>query len=214
MWASFVVSGRHSPAQRTFASPSGARHVPIGPRMSLCCRSSWVWILSLLHLSDHLSCLPLNPSHSPVVLSQMTKIKQLRLRCFFDVTIAEDNSQYTTHVFIAASFIYIFRFIFIVGRIVFELFNDVCPKTCENFKALCTGMLWFDICLYKFLYFFLNLNLGERGNGKFTGKPLHYKNVSFHRVVKNFMIQSGDFSQGILVVCINRIILFGHLLWQ
>lgn len=25
------------------------------------------------------------------------------------------------------------------GRLIFELFNDVVPKTSENFKSLCTG---------------------------------------------------------------------------
>ena len=29
-----------------------------------------------------------------------------------------------------------------------------------------------------------------------TGKPLHYQGVTFHRVVKDFMVQSGDFSEG------------------
>lgn len=62
-----------------------------------------------------------------------------------------------------------------LGRIVVELFTDICPKTCENFAKLCTG---------------------EAGVGRLTGKPLHYKGCKFHRVIKNFMIQSGDFSKG------------------
>ncbi|CAH8560357.1 unnamed protein product [Schistosoma intercalatum] len=60
-----------------------------------------------------------------------------------------------------------------VGRIVFELFNDICPKAAENFKKLCQG-----VC----------------GLGLKTGKPLTYQGSVFHRVIKGFMVQGGDFS--------------------
>merc|ERR1712012_392346 len=59
-----------------------------------------------------------------------------------------------------------------LGRVVFELFTEIAPKSAENFRSLCTG---------------------EAGIGKTTEKPLHYKGCLFHRVVKNFMIQGGDF---------------------
>ena len=73
-------------------------------------------------------------------------------KVFFDVTIGGQNA----------------------GRVTIELFADKCPKTAENFRALCTG---------------------EKGVGK-SGKPLHYKGSSFHRVISDFMAQGGDFTAG------------------
>ncbi|KAK6143527.1 hypothetical protein DH2020_023875 [Rehmannia glutinosa] len=76
-----------------------------------------------------------------------------RTRCFLDISIGDE----------------------LEGRIVVELYNDVVPKTAENFRALCTG---------------------EKGIGPNTGVPLHYKGSRFHRVIKSFMVQGGDISAG------------------
>ena len=59
-----------------------------------------------------------------------------------------------------------------IGRIEFELFDD-CPITSENFRCLCTG---------------------EKGVGK-SGKELHYKYSTIHRIVPDFMIQGGDITK-------------------
>lgn len=60
-----------------------------------------------------------------------------------------------------------------IGRVIFELFADIVPRTAENFRALCTG---------------------EKGLGATTSQPLSYKGTPFHRIIKGFMIQGGDFS--------------------
>merc|ERR1712107_329701 len=36
---------------------------------------------------------------------------------------------------------------------------------------------------------------GDKGMGK-SGKPLHFKDSTFHRIIPNFMIQGGDFTHG------------------
>ena len=59
-------------------------------------------------------------------------------------------------------------------RVEFELFKNIVPKTAENFRALCTG---------------------EKGTGK-SGKSLHFKGNAFHRLIKDFMLQGGDFTNG------------------
>ncbi len=45
--------------------------------------------------------------------------KVVHSRCFFDIEFNKTS----------------------IGRVVIELFNDLCPKTCENFRSLCTGKL-------------------------------------------------------------------------
>ena len=43
-----------------------------------------------------------------------------------------------------------------IGRLQMELFSDICPKTCENFRQLCTGEF-----KYGFFYFYLHVTINE-----------------------------------------------------
>lgn len=42
----------------------------------------------------------------------------------------------------------------------------------------------------------LSISVGEKGIGHVSGKPLHYKNSTFHRIIPNFMAQGGDITHG------------------
>ncbi|RYH23930.1 hypothetical protein EON65_17330 [archaeon] len=59
------------------------------------------------------------------------------------------------------------------GRITFLLYKDATPRTADNFLHLCKG--------------------DKQGSG---GETLTYQGSGFHRVIKDFMIQGGDFTRG------------------
>ena len=55
-----------------------------------------------------------------------------------------------------------------IGRVIIELRPDVCPRTCENFRQLCTG------------------------EHKPKGYPVGYKDTIMHRIIPGILIQGGD----------------------
>ena len=59
------------------------------------------------------------------------------------------------------------------GRLVFELYAHVAPRTCANFEALCVGR-----------------DAGDNAEG------LHFAGCPFHRIVPGFMVQGGDITRG------------------
>jgi cyclophilin family peptidyl-prolyl cis-trans isomerase len=57
------------------------------------------------------------------------------------------------------------------GRVTMQLFDDEVPKTCRNFRYLCSY-------------------------GIFNKNNPSYENTLFHRVIKDFMLQGGDITRG------------------
>ncbi len=57
-------------------------------------------------------------------------------------------------------------------KIVIQLLDDECPKTCKNFRYLCASNI---------------LNNSDKNS---------YEGSVFHRVIKDFMIQGGDITKG------------------
>jgi len=62
----------------------------------------------------------------------------------------------------------------VAGRIVFELFVDLTPKTAENFKGLCTG---------------------DYGISKITQKKLSYIGSRFFKIINGLYITGGDITK-------------------
>jgi len=77
----------------------------------------------------------------------------MRSRCYFDVSYTNGQGEQNR-------------------RINFNLFNDIVPRTAENFRALCTG---------------------EHSTPE---QKLSYAGSPFHRIIPQFMIQGGDFTKG------------------
>ena len=58
----------------------------------------------------------------------------------------------------------------LIGRLTLELYKNLCPQTCSNFVALCTG---------------------EKGHAPTSNTRLSYVNSVFHRIVPSGWIQGG-----------------------
>ena len=98
------------------------------------------------------------------------------------------------------------------GRMVFDLFGEAVPRTCENFRALCTGEKGVGVSgsLHRshLNHPTLPARLCTRHDERTilpcphasalgtTGQQLHLKGSKFHRIIPQFMCQGGDITNG------------------
>jgi len=124
------------------------------------CEGNWsrraIWICALICFGMLLFgyqqfLLSSSPKFGPII-SREEASSTMNPRVFFDIEIGGRS----------------------VGRIEFELFISVAPKTVENFRALATG---------------------EKGKGS-SGQNLSYKGSRLHRIIPGFMCQGGDITRG------------------
>ena len=66
---------------------------------------------------------------------------------------------------------------FVAGRIIFELFADICPKTSDNFRALCTGRevrINVDTCTTTATTnCYININDKSKNDNDNNNRPCH-----------------------------------------
>ena len=112
-------------------------------------------------------------------------------RCFFDISIDGTPGKSWTKAILLK-----YRPVFFSRS---SDFWTVCWCEPNHVWKLQMSLYRLDFCLaHTPLMYYLLWFLGEKGEGKSTFKPLHYKGTPIHRIVKGFIVQGGDFSEGLV----------------